>query len=59
MKYVFLDDNYGIAKILMRDLELHPDCFVIYKDRIHDNRFLSYILLILLSARIKKRIKIN
>ena len=58
MKYVFLDDNYGIAKILMRDLELHPDCFVIYKDRIHDNRFLSYILLILLSARIKKRIKI-
>lgn len=53
MKYVFLDDNYGIAKILMRDLELHPDCFVIYKDRIHDNRFLSYLLLILLSARIK------
>lgn len=58
MKYVFLDDNCGIAKILMRDLELHPDCFVIYKDRIHDNRFLSFVLLVLLSARIKKWINI-
>lgn len=58
MKYVFLDDNYGIAQILMRDLELHPDCVVIYKDRIRDNRFLSYILLVLLSARIRKWINI-
>lgn len=58
MKYIFLDDNYDLGHILMRDLELHPDCHVIYKDRIHNNRFLSFVLLVLLANRIKKRIKI-
>lgn len=58
MKYVFLDDNYDLGHVLMRDLELHPDCCLIYKDRIHNNRFLSFILLVLLANRIKKRIKI-
>lgn len=58
MKYVFFDDNYDLGHVLMRDLELHPDCYVIYKDRIHNNRILSLVLLVLLSNRIKKIIKI-
>lgn len=58
MKYIFLDDNYGIGHILMRDLELHPDCYVIYKNRIHNNRILSFVLLVLLSARVRRIIKI-
>ena len=58
MKYVFLDDNYGIAHILMRDLEHHPDCYVVYKDRVHNSRLLSFLCQLLLCTRIKNRFKI-
>jgi len=58
MKYVFLDDNYGVAHILMRDLEVHPDCYVIYKDRTQNNCILSFILWVLLSVRIRKWVRI-
>ena len=37
MKHVFLDDNYDQGHYLMHDLEQHPDCHVIYKDRLHQN----------------------
>lgn len=58
MKYVFLDDNYGIAHILMRDLEHHPDCYVVYKDRIHNSHILSFLCQLLLCTRIKNRFSI-
>lgn len=58
MKYIFLDDNYGVAQILMRDLEKHPDCYVVYKDRIHNSRILSFFCLILMCTRIKNRFRI-
>ena len=44
MKYVFLDDRYDTGHILMRDLENHRDCLVIYRDRLRGNRFLNRLL---------------
>lgn len=44
MKYVFLDDPYDIGHVLMRDLENHKDCFVMYRDWLSKNRFLNRLL---------------
>ena len=44
MKYVFLDDRYDTGHILMRDLENHRDCLVIYRDRLRENHFLNRLL---------------
>ena len=44
MKHVFLDDFYDQGHILMRDLENHADCYVIYRDRLRKNRIKNRIL---------------
>ena len=55
MKYIFFDDDYGISEILMRNLEHHPDCYVVYRDRIHNSYILNFICRILFSTRVNNR----
>lgn len=57
MKYLFLDNNYELGHFLMHDLENHPECQVIYKDRLHHNIILNAFCLSHIVRRIKRYLR--
>ncbi len=57
-KYVFFDAIYDQGHILMRDLEKHPDCHVVYHDRKFQNRFAILAHRILFSVRVERMFRI-
>ncbi len=57
-KYVFFDDIYDQGHILMRDLEKHPDCHVVYHGSLFQNRFAILAHRILFSVRVERMFRI-
>lgn len=57
MKHVFLDDNYDQGHILMYDIENHPDCHVIFKDRLHHNAIVNAFFCSHIIGKIKRHIR--